>query len=94
MDVCRALRLTNGFVDVRPVVLLAAKALGPGSTRLEMVKLVHELNGRRSELITFEGRSEIPSHQCQPASQPERGEIREDLDAPAGTSTPDGGKRF
>jgi hypothetical protein len=79
MDVRRALRLTNGLVDVRPVVLLAAKALGPGSIRLEMVKLVHELNERRGELTAFEGRSEIHSHERQP---------------PAGTSTPDGGTRF
>jgi hypothetical protein len=93
MDVRRALRLTNGFVDVRPVVLLAAKALGPGSVRLEMVKLAHELNERRS-VIAFEGGFEIHSHEHQPASQPERGEIRKDLDPPPGTSTPDGGKRF
>jgi hypothetical protein len=92
MDVRRALQLTNGFVDMRPVVLLAAKALGPGSVRLEMVKLVHELNGR--SVIAFEGGSEIHSHEHQSASQPERGENRKHLDPPAGTSTPGGGRRF
>lgn len=77
-----------------PVVLLAAKALGPGSIRLEMVKLVHELNERRSELTALEGRSEIHSNEHQPASQPVGDEIRKDLEQPAGTSTPDGGRRF
>ena len=73
MDARRALQLTNGVVDVRPVVLLVARALGPGSLRLEMVKLAHELNGRRSDVFPFEGRLEIRNHQHQPASQPERG---------------------
>lgn len=73
MDARRALLLTNGVVDVRPVVLLAAKALGPGSLRLEMVKLFHELNGRQGDLLAFAGRPEIPNHQHQPASEPERG---------------------
>jgi hypothetical protein len=78
-------------VDVRPVVLLAAKALGPGSIRLEMVKLVHELNERRSELTAFEGRSEI--HLYPPAA---RG-LCEFHRAQAGSlfdGTPDGGTRF
>jgi hypothetical protein len=30
---------------VRPFVLLAAKCLGPGPLRLQMVKLAHELGG-------------------------------------------------
>lgn len=73
MDARRALHLTSGVEDVRPVVLLVAKALGPGSLRLEMVKLVHKLDGRRTDVLPFEGRPEILNHQHHPASQPERG---------------------
>ena len=73
MDARRALLLTNGFVDVRPMVLLAAKVLGPGSLRLKMVKLFHELDGREGDLLTFAGRPEIPNHEHLPAREPERG---------------------
>lgn len=57
MDTRRALRLTNGLVGVRPVVVLAARALGPGRLRLEMIKLVHELNERQSDVPAFQEQS-------------------------------------
>jgi len=45
----RVLRLTSAVVSarpvvVRPLVLLAAKVMGPGPLRLKMVKLAHELD--------------------------------------------------
>jgi len=40
----RALHRTNGSYIVKPFVVLAAKALGPGPLRLRMVKLAHDLN--------------------------------------------------
>ena len=39
----RTLRRTSSRVIVRPFVMLAAKCLGPGPRRLQMVKLAHEL---------------------------------------------------
>lgn len=46
MDTRRALHRTNGRVIVKPFVVLAAKCLGPGRLRLEMVKLAHDLGDR------------------------------------------------
>ena len=43
MDARRALHRTNGRVIVKPFVVFAAKCLGPGRLRLEMVKLAHDL---------------------------------------------------
>jgi hypothetical protein len=43
----RALNLMNGsasLVLVKPFVVLAARALGPGPTRLRLVKLAHNLS--------------------------------------------------
>jgi hypothetical protein len=47
----RVLRLTSEVVSARPVVvkplvLLAAKVMGPGPLRLKMVKLAHKLDDR------------------------------------------------
>jgi hypothetical protein len=47
----RVLRLTSEVISARPVVvkplvLLAAKIMGPGPLRLKMVKLAHELDDR------------------------------------------------
>jgi len=47
----RVLRLIGEVVSVRPVVvkplvLLAAKVIGPGPLRLKMVRLAHELDDR------------------------------------------------
>jgi hypothetical protein len=41
----RTLPQAGGRVLVRPFVVLAAKCLGPGPLRLQMVKLAHELGG-------------------------------------------------
>ena len=43
----RAMRRVNGtatVVLVRPLVVMAAKVLGPGPTRLRLVKLAHNLD--------------------------------------------------
>ena len=43
----RALHLVNGsasHIVVRPLVVMAARALGPGPTRLRLVKLAHNLD--------------------------------------------------
>jgi hypothetical protein len=44
----RVLKLTGDMVNARPVVkplvILAAKFMGPGPLRLRMVKLAHELD--------------------------------------------------
>jgi len=49
------LRLTSDLVNavsarsavVKPLVLLAARVVGPGALRLKMVKLAHELDDRQ-----------------------------------------------
>jgi hypothetical protein len=51
----RVLRLTSEVVSARPVVvkplvLLAAKVMGPGPLRLKMVKFAHELDDREVSL--------------------------------------------
>ena len=35
---------TNGSLIVKPMVVLAARVLGPGPLRLKLVKLAHELS--------------------------------------------------
>lgn len=45
----RALHRVNGPASqffVRPFVVMAARALGPGPTRLKLVKLAHNLGGQ------------------------------------------------
>ncbi|HSP10291.1 MAG TPA: hypothetical protein VLU92_11935 [Candidatus Dormibacteraeota bacterium] len=44
MPARRALYRTNGSVIVKPLVVFAAKVLGPGPLRLKLVKLAHDLN--------------------------------------------------
>ncbi|MFI5168538.1 MAG: hypothetical protein ACHQQS_18180, partial [Thermoanaerobaculales bacterium] len=44
-------------VFVKPLVVLAAKCLGPGRLRLEMVKLAHDLGDRDESFETLYGRS-------------------------------------
>lgn len=46
----RELQRTGRKVLVKPFVVLAAKCLGPGRLRLEMVKLAHDLPGPRRRL--------------------------------------------
>ena len=51
----RVLRLTSEVANavdprpviVKPLVLLAARVVGPGALRLKMVKLAHELDDRQ-----------------------------------------------
>ena len=38
---------TNGSLIVKPIVVLAARVLGPGPLRLKLVKLAHELSDGR-----------------------------------------------
>ena len=47
----RAIHRASGSVFVKPLVVLAARTLGPGPLRLRMVKLAHELSdaGRWAE---------------------------------------------
>ena len=44
MHARRTLYRTNGSVIVKPLVVLAARVLGPGPLRLRLVKLAHELS--------------------------------------------------
>ena len=54
----RMLRLTSDLVNavtarpvVKPLVLLAARVMGPGALRLKMVKLAHELDDRQASRV-------------------------------------------
>ena len=54
----RAHGLVNGSAShalVRPFVVFAARALGPGPTRLRLVKLAHELDHNAVFLVPDEG---------------------------------------
>ena len=44
MHARRTLYRTNGSIIVKPLVVLAAKVLGPGPLRLTLVKLAHDLS--------------------------------------------------
>lgn len=69
----RALRRVNGTAThmlVKPLVVMAARALGPGPTRLRLIKLAHHLTGPAGGVVVeperrFRDRS-------QPAVQPTR----------------------
>ncbi|MDQ2944239.1 MAG: hypothetical protein M3R21_11305 [Candidatus Dormibacteraeota bacterium] len=50
------LHQTGRRVIVKPFVVLAAKCLGPGRLRLQMVKLAHELGEGDNYFETFYGR--------------------------------------
>jgi hypothetical protein len=53
----RELRTTGRKVFFKPLVVLAAKCLGPGRLRLEMVKLAHDLGDRDESFQSLHGRS-------------------------------------
>jgi len=53
----RELRSTGRKVFVKPLVVLAAKCLGPGRLRLDMVKLAHDLEDRDESFQSLYGRS-------------------------------------
>jgi hypothetical protein len=56
MDARSALHRTGRRVIVRPFVVLAAKCLGPGRLRLQMVKLAHEMGEGQNFFEVFYGR--------------------------------------
>lgn len=67
----RALGRVNGTATgmlVKPLVVMAARVLGPGPTRLRLVKLAHNL-GRRGAVVEPEERFH---DRPQPAVQPTR----------------------
>jgi hypothetical protein len=53
------------MVFVKPLVVLAAKCLGPGRLRLEMVKLAHDLADREASSETLYGRPRpLPTYEA------------------------------
>jgi hypothetical protein len=58
MDAIRALPPSTNAI-FRPFVVLAAKCLGPGRLRLEMVKLAHDLNDVPASAYPLGGRDRI-----------------------------------
>jgi hypothetical protein len=50
------LHRTGRRMIVKPFVVLAAKCLGPGRLRLEMVKLAHDLGGQDDNVRSLYGR--------------------------------------
>jgi len=66
----RALQRMNGSASlllVRPVVVMAARALGPGPTRLRLVKLAHNLGGHE---VAVEPAAELAFEDHGSAAQP------------------------
>ena len=57
------------MVLVKPLVVMAARVLGPGPTRLRLVKLAHQLEPRGLVEEPEEGFVERPS---QPAGRPSK----------------------
>jgi len=55
MHARRTLYRTNGSIFVKPLVVLAAKVLGPGPLRLKLVKLAHDLSDGGSVLEAKQG---------------------------------------
>ena len=54
-----ALHRTGKRVIVKPFVVLAARCLGPGRLRLQMVKLAHEMGGGQNFFEVFYGRHRL-----------------------------------
>jgi hypothetical protein len=52
----KELHRTGRRMLVRPFVVLAARCLGPGRLRLQMVKLAHEMGERPNFFEVFYGR--------------------------------------
>jgi hypothetical protein len=70
-----ALHRTSRRVIVKPVVMLAARCLGPGRLRLDLVKLAHDLGEGDNYFKTFYGgrRPEPrPASESQAEQQPRR----------------------
>lgn len=73
MTARRAIRKANSSASVilvKPVVVMAARALGPGSLRLRMVKLAHNLGSNEMPLTNH--RPVVHELHARPAVQPTR----------------------
>jgi hypothetical protein len=60
---------------VKPFVVLAARCLGPGRLRLQMVKLAHELGDGQNHFEVFYGRHRLqprPAIEAPPARSSRR----------------------
>lgn len=67
----RALRRMNGTANMvvfKPLVVMAARVLGPGPTRLRLVKLAHQLDHGGVVVAPAEGFGD----RSEPAVQPSR----------------------
>jgi hypothetical protein len=63
----RELQITGRKVFFKPLVVLAARCLGPGRLRLEMVKLAHDLGDRDQSLQSLYGRPQpkaLPTYEA------------------------------
>jgi hypothetical protein len=63
----RELHRTGRRVFVKPLVVLAAKCLGPGRLRLEMVKLAHDLGDPDQNFQTLYARAQaqvLPTYEA------------------------------
>jgi hypothetical protein len=72
MVASRAFRKVNGtatMVLVKPLIVMAARALGPGPTRLRLVKLAHQLDGRPIVVPSESRFSELPQKAVQPTTR-------------------------
>lgn len=56
MHARRTLYRTNGSVILKPLVVFAARVLGPGPLRLHLVKLAHDLNDGGARLEARQAR--------------------------------------
>lgn len=71
----RALHRTGKRVIVKPFVVLAARCLGPGRLRLQMVKLAHEMGDGQNFFDVFYGRQRLqprPALEAPPAQSSQR----------------------
>lgn len=68
----RALQRVNGAASLvlfKPLVVMAARVLGPGPTRLRLVKLAHQLSPDGAILEPREGFREASAPAVQPAKR-------------------------
>lgn len=61
----------NGNAIVKPLVVLAARCLGPGRLRLDMVKLAHDLSEGRGDFPPLHARSGLPQTMGRQPSLPD-----------------------
>jgi hypothetical protein len=69
----QALHQTGRRMIMKPFVVLAAKCLGPGRLRLQMVKLAHDLSGGDNYFEVFYGSGRLeprPTFEGPPVQQP------------------------